>query len=230
MTSVVIADDQALVRDGLRLILELAGLEVTGEAADGAEAVELVRTRRPDVVLMDVRMPRMDGIEATRRIALSGVPSRVLVLTTFDADEHVYDALCAGAAGFLLKDAGGSRIVDAVRTVAAGETPLAPSVLDRLLGHYVRRPPATVRVPPELEGLSDREVEILRLIGAARSNAEIAEELVISPATVKSHVRHILAKLALRDRVQAVVLAHECGLVPEGSIRERTPGRSSDSS
>jgi DNA-binding NarL/FixJ family response regulator len=161
---------------------------------------------------MDIRMPRMDGIEATRRIALAGVPTRVLVLTTFDADEHVYEALRAGAAGFLLKDAGRERLVEAVRTTAAGETPLAPSVVDRLVGHYVRRPPAAVGRPPQLEALSDRELEVLRLIGAGRSNPEIADELVISLATVKSHVRHILAKLALRDRVQAVVLAHECGL------------------
>ncbi|MDQ3409218.1 MAG: response regulator transcription factor [Actinomycetota bacterium] len=212
MTSVIIADDQALVRDGLRLILELAGIEVAGEAVDGAEAVALVRAARPDVALMDIRMPRMDGIEATRRIALAGVPTRVLVLTTFDADEHVYEALRAGAAGFLLKDAGRERLVEAVRTTAAGETPLAPSVVDRLVGHYVRRPPAAVGRPPQLEALSDRELEVLRLIGAGRSNPEIADELVISLATVKSHVRHILAKLVLRDRVQAVVLAHECGL------------------
>lgn len=212
MTSVVIADDQELVRDGLRLILELAGIEVAGEAADGAEAVELVRAARPDVVLMDVRMPGMDGIEATRRIALAGLPTRVLVLTTFDADEHIYEALRAGAAGFLLKDAGRERLVEAVRTTAAGETPLAPSVLERLVGHYVRRPPATVSTPTRLEALSTRELEVLRLIGAGRSNPEIADELVISLATVKSHVRNILAKLGLRDRVQAVVLAHECGL------------------
>lgn len=212
MTSVIIADDQALVRDGLRLILELAGIEVAGEAADGAGAVELVRTARPDVALMDIRMPGMDGIEATRRIALAGVPTRVLVLTTFDVDEHVYEALRAGAAGFLLKDAGRERLVEAVRTTACGETPLAPSVLDRLVGHYVRRPPAAVATPPRLEALSARELEVLRLIGTGRSNPEIADELVISLATVKSHVRHILAKLALRDRVQAVVLAHECGL------------------
>ena len=212
MTSVVIADDQALVRDGLRLILELAGIEVAGEAADGAEAVELVRAARPDVVLMDIRMPGMDGIEATRRIALAGLPTRVLVLTTFDADEHIYEALRAGAAGFLLKDAGRERLVEAVRTTAAGETPLAPSVLERLVGHYVRRPPATVGTPTRLEALSTRELEVLRLIGAGRSNPEIADELVISLATVKTHVRNILAKLGLRDRVQAVVLAHECGL------------------
>ena len=212
MTSVVIADDQALVRDGLRLILELAGIDVAGEAADGAEAVEMVRTARPDVVLMDIRMPGMDGIEATRRIALAGVSTRVLVLTTFDADDHVYEALRAGAAGFLLKDAGRERLVEAVRTTAAGETPLAPAVLERLVGHYVRRPPATVGTPARLEALSTRELEVLRLIGAGRSNPEIADELVISRATVKSHVRNILAKLGLRDRVQAVVLAHECGL------------------
>ncbi|CAA9471059.1 MAG: Two-component transcriptional response regulator, LuxR family [uncultured Solirubrobacteraceae bacterium] len=213
MTSVVIADDQALVRTGLRLILELAGVDVVGEAVDGAEAVELVRRTSPDVTLMDIRMPRMDGIEATRRIVLSGVRTRVLILTTFDADEAVLDALRAGAAGFLLKDAGRERLVEAVRTTAGGETPLAPAVLARLVGHYVRHPPPGVDLPPQLQALSARELEVFRLVGVGRSNPEIADELVISVATVKSHVRHILTKLALRDRVQAVVLAHESGLV-----------------
>jgi DNA-binding NarL/FixJ family response regulator len=216
VTAVVLADDEALVRDGLRLILELAGLDVVGEAADGAEAVELVRRTEPDVVLMDIQMPRMDGIEATRRILQSGVRTRVVVLTTFDADRHVYEALRAGAAGFLLKDAGRERLVEAVQTTAAGDSPLAPAVVDRLVGHYVRRPPAGVALPAEVEALTERELEILRLVGAGRSNPEIAEELVISVATVKSHVRHILAKLGLRDRVQAVVLAHESGLVGRG--------------
>jgi DNA-binding NarL/FixJ family response regulator len=216
VTSVLIVDDQELVRSGFRLILELAGLEVAGEAADGAEAVELARQLRPDVALMDVRMPRMDGIEATRRMALAGLPTRVLVLTTFDLDEHVYDALRAGASGFLLKDAPRDRLVDAVRTVAAGEALLAPSVLDRLVAHYVRRPPIAAGRPAGLEELSEREVEVLRLIGLGRSNGEIAEELYISPATVKTHVRHVLRKLGLRDRVQAVVLAYETGLVQPG--------------
>jgi DNA-binding NarL/FixJ family response regulator len=214
VTSVVLADDQELVRSGFRLILELAGIEVAGEAGDGREALELARDQRPDVVLMDVRMPVMDGIEATRRITLAGLDSRVLVLTTFDLDEYVYEALRAGASGFLLKDAGRERLVEAVRTVAAGDSLFSPSVLRRLVDHYVQRPPAAVagRDGP-LSGLSERELEVLRLIGRGLSNAEIAETLVISPATVKTHVRHVLQKLSLRDRVHAVALAYESGLV-----------------
>jgi DNA-binding NarL/FixJ family response regulator len=189
-------------------------MEVVGEAADGRAAVELAREARPDVVPMDVRMPEMDGIEATRRIAQAGLPSRVLVLTTFDLDEYVYEALRAGASGFLLKDAGRERLVDAVRTVAAGDALFAPSVLARLVAHYVRRPPAGA-APPQgrLADLSDREAEVLRLVGRGLSNAEIADELVISTATVKTHVRHLLQKLGLRDRVQAVALAYESGLL-----------------
>ena len=218
MTSVLLADDQELVRTGFRLILELAGLTVVGEAADGAAAVELARRHRPDVVLMDVRMPRMDGIEATRRIQLAGLPTRVLVLTTFDLDEHVYDALRAGASGFLLKDVERERLVDAVHTVAAGESLFAPSVVERLVAHYVANPPANAAAPPpELLELSDREQEVLELVGRGRSNAEIAAELFISQATVKTHVRHLLAKLGLRDRVQAVVFAYESGLIRRGS-------------
>ena len=168
---------------------------------------------RPDVVLMDIRMPRVDGIEATRRILASGVPSRVLVLTTFDLDEHVYDALRAGAAGFLLKDASSQRLVAAVKDTAAGETPVAGTVLTRLIEHYVDRPPSAVAGAGLTSALSTRELEVLTLVGSGRSNTEIAAELFISLATVKSHVRHILAKLDLQDRVQAVVLAHEAGLV-----------------
>ena len=212
MTRVALVDDQALVRDGLRLILELAGVDVVGEAADGEEGVALVLRQPPDVVLMDLRMPRMDGIEATRRLVAAGCPSRILVLTTFDGEEHAYEALRAGAAGYLLKDVGGDRLVQAVESAAAGEMPLAPAIVARLVAHYVRRPqipPPTARLAP----LSEREVEVLGLVGAGRSNPEIAEELFISLATVKSHVRHILAKLDLRDRAQAIVLAHECGLV-----------------
>jgi DNA-binding NarL/FixJ family response regulator len=216
--TVLLADDQELVRTGFRLILELAGLTVVGEAADGAAAVELARRERPDVVLMDVRMPRMDGIEATRRIGLAGLPTRVLVLTTFDLDEHVYDALRAGASGFLLKDVERERLVDAVRTVAAGESLFAPSVVERLVAHYVANPPAgAAAAQPELQQLSEREREVLELVGRGRSNAEIAAELVISQATVKTHVRHLLAKLGLRDRVQAVVFAYESGLIRRGS-------------
>jgi DNA-binding NarL/FixJ family response regulator len=214
MTSVVLADDQELVRSGFRLILELAGMEIAGEARDGREAVELTRTEQPDVVLMDVRMPAMDGIEATRRISQAGLPSRVLVLTTFDLDEYVYEALRAGASGFLLKDAGRERLVEAVRTVAAGESLFAPTVLQRLVSHYVRRPPpGAARLEGAFAELSEREAEVLRLVGRGLSNAEIAEALVISQATVKTHVRHVLQKLGLRDRVQAVALAYETGVL-----------------
>ncbi|NYJ04253.1 response regulator [Petropleomorpha daqingensis] len=220
MTSVVLVDDQALVRDGLRLILELAGIDVLGEAADGAEGVRVVEQTRPDVVLMDLRMPRMDGVEATGRLVAAGCPSRILVLTTFDGEEHTYAALRAGAAGFLLKDVGGERLVAAVEAAAHGEMPLAPAVVARLVASYVQRPPADTR--SRLTPLSEREVEVLGLVGAGRSNPEIAHDLFISLATVKTHVRHILAKLDLRDRAQAIVLAHECGLVealPRGAAR-----------
>ncbi|MDA0166371.1 response regulator transcription factor [Solirubrobacter ginsenosidimutans] len=214
MTTVLLADDQELVRAGFRLILELEGFEVVGEAGDGAVALELARELEPDVVLMDVRMPRMDGIESTRRIGQAGLRTRVLVLTTFDMDEHVYDALRAGASGFLLKDAGRERLIEGVRTVAAGESLFAPSVLRRLVDHYVARPP--VGRPHGLDELSERELEVLGLIGRGLSNTEIGEALFISLATVKTHVRHVLAKLGLRDRVQAVVLAYESGLVSPG--------------
>lgn len=219
MTRVLLADDQELVRAGFRLILELAGLEVVGEAGDGAEAVELARRLDPDVVLMDVRMPRMDGIEATRRIGQAGLRARVLVLTTFDLDQHVYDALHAGASGFLLKDVDRDRLVDAVRTVAAGEALLAPPVLQRLVAHYVASPPPELARPSVLDELSERELEVLKLVGRGMSNAEIAAELVISLATVKTHVRHVLQKLRLRDRVQAVVVAYESGLIPKTPAR-----------
>jgi DNA-binding NarL/FixJ family response regulator len=222
VTSVVLVDDQALVRDGLRLILELAGIDVLGEADDGADGVRVVEQLRPDVVLMDLRMPRMDGVEATRRLVAGGCPSRILVLTTFDGEEHTYAALRAGAAGFLLKDVGGERLVAAVEAAAHGEMPLAPAVVARLVASYVERPQPAADTRSRLAPLSEREVEVLGLVGAGRSNPEIADELFISLATVKTHVRHILAKLDLRDRAQAIVLAHECGLVealPRGAAR-----------
>ena len=214
MTSVVIVDDQAMVRQGLRLILELGGIDVVGEAGDGEEGADLAARLVPDVVLMDVRMPGTDGIEATRRIVAAGLPSRVLVLTTFDLDVHVYEALRAGAAGFLLKDVTADGLVDAVRRAAAGESPIADVVLRRVIDHFVRRPQgADPESRKRLGALSQREREVLGLVGAGWSNEEIARGLGISVATVKSHVRHILAKLDLRDRVQAVVLAHETGHV-----------------
>ena len=213
MVRVLIADDQELVRSGFRLVLEIAGIDVVGEAQNGREAVEATRTLKPDVVLMDVRMPELDGIEATRRIALSGVPSRVLILTTFDLDEYVFQALRAGASGFLLKDVGRERLVAAIHTIAAGEALVAPTVLERLVTHYVTRPPIALARPPELAQLTDRELEILTLVGRGLANPEIASTLFISLATVKTHIRHILQKLNLRDRVQAVVLAYETGLV-----------------
>jgi DNA-binding NarL/FixJ family response regulator len=217
MTTVVLVDDQQLVRDGLRLILELAGIDVVGEAADGGDGVRLVLERRPDVVLMDLRMPQVDGIEATRRIVAAGSPARVLVLTTFEGEELTFRALQAGATGYLLKDAGGDRLVAAVEAAAAGEMPLAPAVVARLVESYVRGPAPSASKAARLAPLSERERDVLALIGAGRSNPEIAAELFISLATVKSHVRHILAKLDLRDRPQAIVLAHEAGLV-DGAV------------
>jgi DNA-binding NarL/FixJ family response regulator len=217
MTSVLLADDQELVRTGFRMILELAGIEVTGEASDGREALEMARAQPPDVVLMDVRMPNMDGIEATRRIGLAGLPTRVLMLTTFDLDEHVFDALQAGASGFLLKDVGREQLVDAVHTVASGESLFAPSVMRRLVEHYVSRPAPDAVRPKLLETLSPRELEILEYVARGMSNAEIADELVISLATVKTHVRNVLQKLELRDRVQLVVFSYELGLMQPGA-------------
>jgi DNA-binding NarL/FixJ family response regulator len=217
VTSVVIADDQTLVRDGFRMILAAqADLEVLAEAGDGEAAVACVAEHRPDVVLMDVRMPKLDGIEATRRIVELALPTRVLVLTTFDTEEVVYDAMKAGASGFLLKSAPTARLLDAVRTISAGDALLEPSITRRLIEDFVRRPPPGQTVPPEAGRLTDRELEVLRLIARGLSNSEIAAQLVVSEATVKSHVNRLLTKLALRDRVQAVVLAYECGLVRPG--------------
>jgi DNA-binding NarL/FixJ family response regulator len=215
---VLIADDQALVRGGFRSILDgQEDIEVVGEAGDGHEAVTAAEELRPDVVLMDIRMPGVDGIEATRRLAARGIAARVLVLTTFDVDDYVYEAMKAGASGFLLKTAPPRQLAEAVRTVAAGEALLAPSVTRRLVEQFVRRPPPGAAVPPSLEGLTERELEVLRLLAQALSNAEIAARLVVSEATVKSHVNRLLGKLDLRDRAQAIVLAYETGLVEPGA-------------
>ena len=219
MTGVLLADDQELVRTGFRMILEAEpDMRIVGEAGDGREAVEQARRTRPDVVLMDVRMPGMDGIEATRVLRDAADPDRgphVLVLTTFDLDEHVYDALRAGAAGFLLKDVRAAQLVDAVRVVAAGEAMIAPGVTRRLIAEFARRAPKA-DPPPGLGELTPRELEVLRLLARGLSNAEIARELWLGEATVKTHLSRVLAKLRLRDRVQAVVLAYECGLVKAG--------------
>jgi DNA-binding NarL/FixJ family response regulator len=216
---VLIVDDQALVRAGFRMILEAEeDMEVVGEAADGREAITQARRLRPDVVLMDVRMPDVDGIEATRRLLAEDRSAvKVVMLTTFDMDEYVYDALRAGASGFLLKDVPPEQLVDGIRAVAKGDALLAPSVTRRVIEEFVRRPPASVRtLPPKLEELTPRELEVLKLIARGCSNAEIATELFVSETTVKTHVAHVLMKLGLRDRVQAVVAAYESGLVEPG--------------
>jgi DNA-binding NarL/FixJ family response regulator len=212
---VLLCDDQALVRKGFRMILEARDdLQVVGEAQDGATAVELARRSRPDVILMDVRMPGMDGVEATRRLVQAGTTARILILTTFDVDEYVYEALRAGASGFLLKDVEPAQLVDAIRVVAQGDALLAPTVTRRLLDRFAHTLPDRTRTtPPHLSELTEREVEVLTLLAGGLSNAELAERLVVSETTVKTHVSSILRKLGLRDRVQAVVLAYEAGLV-----------------
>jgi DNA-binding NarL/FixJ family response regulator len=219
MTSVVVADDQALVRVGLRKILESeADMTVAGEAEDGQDAIAAARRLRPDVVLMDVRMPVLDGIEATRRIVESGAATRVLILTTFGLDTYVYDALRAGASGFMLKDAPPEEIVAAVRIVANGDALLAPAVTRSVIEEFVRRdeaPPAAL--PAVLGELTPREHEVLDLLAAGLSNPEICSRLVISEATAKTHVARILQKLGLRDRVQVVIYAYEVGLVRPGA-------------
>jgi DNA-binding NarL/FixJ family response regulator len=215
---VLVVDDQALVRAGFRMILEAeADLDVVGEAIDGREAVDEALRLRPDVVLMDVRMPRMDGIEATRRLLATDAEAKVLMLTTFDMDEYVYEALRAGASGFLLKDVPPEQLVAGIQAVASGDALLAPSVTRRMIEQFVRRPPSTARKPPAaLTDLTAREREVLELLARGRSNAEIARAFVVSETTVKTHVAHVLTKLALRDRVQAVVFAYESGLIQPG--------------
>jgi DNA-binding NarL/FixJ family response regulator len=223
-TRCLIADDQAMVREGFAAVLAAQpGLQVVGQAADGAEAVRQTRHLTPDVVLMDVRMPVMDGLQATREIlgGAAGQPRpRVLMLTTFDLDEYVYAALRAGASGFLLKDATAAELVAAVRTVAAGEALLAPSVTRRLIADFARQPRPASPPPPALDVLTQRETEVLRLIARGLSNAEISAALVIAEQTTKTYVGRILAKLSLRDRAQAVVVAYETGLVAPGAASQ----------
>ena len=215
---VLIADDQALMRAGFRMILEAEpDLEVVGEAANGEEAVAEAERLHPDVVLMDVRMPEMDGIEATRRLLDGDGNTKVVMLTTFDMDEYVYEALRAGASGFLVKDVPPEQLVAGIRSVAAGDSLLAPSVTRRLIQEFVRRPPDVSRsASPELARLTAREVEVLQMMARGMSNAEIATELFVSETTIKTHVAHVLAKIGVRDRVQAVVYAYESGVVLPG--------------
>ena len=218
MITVVIADDQELVREGLRMMLDAeADLTVVGEAADGNQALAAARTCDPDVLLMDVRMPELDGIEATRRLVAAGGRARVLVLTTFDLDEYVYQAMKAGASGFLLKDATREQLAAAVRTIAAGDSLLAPAITRRMIEDFCKRPPPTAGLPESVAHLSERELEVLRLLARGLSNAEIAADLYLSETTVKSHVARILAKLNLRDRVQTVVFAYETGVIRPGN-------------
>ena len=217
---VLIVDDQALVRAGFRMILDAEeDIEVVGEAGDGIEAITEARRLEPDVVLMDVRMPELDGIEATRRLLSNGGPAgtKVVMLTTFDMDEYVFDALRAGASGFLLKDVPPERLIDGIRAVANGDALLAPSITRRLIEEFVRSGPGTTTPPAALGDLTARELEVLQLIARGLSNAEIAKELFVSETTVKTHVAHVLMKLGLRDRVQAVVLAYESGVVQPGA-------------
>ena len=213
MTRVLIADDQALVRGGFRMILTKSGIDVVGEAADGLEAVAAARRLRPDVVLMDIRMPGIDGLEAARRVLADDPACRVLMLTTFDLDQYVYAALSAGASGFLLKDVTPEHLVASVRLVVTGDALLSPSITRRLVERHARPRPS----PRGLDDLTPRETEVLRLVGGGLSNAELAAALHLSEATVKTHLARIFAKLGLRDRAQAVVVAYESGLVTPGS-------------
>jgi DNA-binding NarL/FixJ family response regulator len=215
----MIADDQALVRAGFRMILEASGIEVVGEATDGEQAVRIARRERPDVVLMDIRMPNLDGIAATAMLAGPGVadPLRVVILTTYDLDEYVFDALAAGASGFLLKDVPPEDLIHGVKVVASGDALLAPSVTRRLIAEFAQGRRTHKPVPLPGPSLTPREVEVLELLARGQSNAEIAETLFVSDNTVKTHVTHLLDKLGLRDRVQAVIYAYEAGIVEPGS-------------
>ena len=219
---VLIADDQVLMRTGFRYILEASDIDVVGEAGDGLEAVTLAARLRPDVVLMDIRMPRLDGIEATRRVTAGAGTPRVLVLTTFDLDEYVYGALRAGASGFLLKDSPPEELLHAIRVVADGDALVAPAITRRLLEEFAARPDPAV-VPAELETLTEREREVLVLVARGLSNTEIADELFLGETTVKTHLGHVVQKLGLRDRVAAVVLAYEVGLISPGDPGPRGP-------
>jgi len=213
---ILIADDQELVRTGFRVVLEAeADFDVVGEAADGLDAVQAAEALHPDLVLMDIRMPNLDGIEATRRIAATEAAPRILILTTFDLDDYVYEALRAGASGFLLKDARGEELRHAVRMVAAGDALLSPAITRKLIESYTRRPPASTQ-PEALADLTPRELEVLCLLARGMSNTDIAQALVVGDATVKTHVARIFSKLDLHDRAQAVVLAYETGLVVPG--------------
>lgn len=224
MIRVLVVDDEALVRDGLSAIAELEGdIEVVGEAADGKEAVARTRALKPDVVLMDVRMPDMDGIEATRRILAGPQPPRVIVLTTFDRNEYVYEAMKAGASGFLLKDVRRGQLADAVRAVMTGDTLIAPAITRRLIEEFCRAPGRGSGQPAQLVELTAREVEVLELIGRGLSNTEIGVRLLVAETTVKTHVGRILSKLEVRDRAQAVIVAYETGLVRPGQGRAVDP-------
>ncbi len=218
MIRVLIADDEAIVRDGLRALVELEpDLEVVAEAADGAEAVEFAGRHSPDVALVDIRMPNVDGLEATRRLARLPSPPRVLVLTTFGHNEYVYEAMKSGASGFLLKDVRRGQLTDAIRKVVDGDVLVAPAITRRLIEEFCRRPSSDDARRKELADLTPREVEVLTLVGRGLSNREIAEALVVAETTVKTHVAHVLSKLDLRDRAQAVVVAYETGLVRPGT-------------
>jgi len=215
---VLIVDDQALVRAGFRMILEAQpDLEVVGEAGDGSAAIDAVRTLRPDVVLMDIRMPGVDGIEATRRLTEAGVPGKIVILTTYDLDEYVFDALSAGASGFLLKHVPPEELVRGVRVAASGEALLAPSITKRLIEEFAKQRAPLRASGTDLKTLTEREREVLTLLGRGLSNPEIAKELKVGEATVKTHVAHVLDKLELRDRVQAVIFAYEIGLIKPGA-------------